>query len=107
MSLNEAKNIQEGLKSKGVEIQLNHNEKTCTRGCSVTVEVHAKEADLPVIKSYLAENFAKSLEGHDVDLEALNAVYDPSQEKAICPACGHEFSTKSPACPDCGLNLGV
>ncbi len=43
MSLNEAKNLQDALKSRGVEIVLNHNEATCARGCAVTVEVLAKE----------------------------------------------------------------
>lgn len=107
MSLNEAKNIQDGLKSRGVDVQLNHNDETCSRGCSVTVEVHAKKTDLPIIKAYLDENFAKSLEGHEVDMKTLNSVFDPAKEKAICPACGFEFSTDSKACPDCGLNLGI
>lgn len=107
MSLNEAKNLQDGLKLKGVDIQLNHNEATCSRGCTVTVEVHALERDLPVIKKHLDENFAKSIEGHEVDMEVLNSTYDPSKASAVCPACGFEFSTKSAACPDCGLNLGI
>ncbi len=49
----------------------------------------------PPSRPTIDESFAKSLEGHDVDLELLNSVFDPSQEKAVCPACGFEFSTSS------------
>lgn len=107
LPLAEAKHIESQLREKGVEARLDHNEATCRRGCTVTVELWAKEADLPAVKQVFDEGFAKLLEGHEVDLALLNQVFDPSKESAQCPACGFEFSTSELSCPDCGLNLGV
>ena len=106
MNLAEAKDLQTSLEKVGVELILNHNESTCTRGCSVTVELHAKESDLPKVNQMYHEKFSKLLEGHDFDPEVLNSVFDASAEKAQCPACGHIFSTTQSECPDCGLNIG-
>ena len=103
MGLNEAKQFQKDCSAKGIELVLNHDDASCTRGCAVTVEVHAKETDLPVVQEIYSSNYMKLLEGHDVDPETLNAVFDPSAESATCPACGHTFSTTNSECPDCGL----
>lgn len=103
LPLMEAKSLQDQLRTHNVDIKLEHNELTCTRGCSVTVELHGKEADLPIISKIYHENFLKLLEGHDVNLEAMNSVYDPSKNVATCPACATEFSTDSSECPECGL----
>lgn len=106
MSLQEAKSFQDQLMKKGVTIQLEHNEKTCTRGCTVTVELLGRQQDLPVIAEVFQSNYAKLLEGHDVNPEVVNSIYDPSKEIALCPACGTDFSTKLTECPECGLVLG-
>ncbi|MBD66304.1 MAG: hypothetical protein CME62_13925 [Halobacteriovoraceae bacterium] len=106
MPLQDAKSLQDQLKARGVEIILNHNDQTCTRGCAVTVEVHGSENDLPVISEIYTQNFQKLAEGHDVNWERMNAVYDPNQAEATCPACGFTFSTSQSECPDCGLVLG-
>ncbi|MAX66684.1 MAG: hypothetical protein QF441_00620 [Bacteriovoracaceae bacterium] len=106
MSLNEAKELKKDCSLQGVEIVLNHNEKTCNRGCSVTVEVHGKESDLGQIQEIFSKKYAKLLEGHDVNLDLLNEVFDPHAEKVTCPACGYSFSPQSSECPDCGLVLG-
>ena len=106
MGLNEAKDLKNKLEARGVELVLNHNDASCTRGCSVTVEVHAKESDLPVIQEVYSQGYMKSLEGLNFDPNVVNSVYDTSQEKAICPACSFEFSTQNKECPDCGLVLG-
>ncbi|MBT4793441.1 MAG: hypothetical protein HON90_17850, partial [Halobacteriovoraceae bacterium] len=104
--LQEAKDLKRECEALGAEVVLNHNDQTCNRGCSVTVEVHTTEKDLPVIQKVYSEKYAKLLAGHDVDFEAMNAVFDPAQENATCPACGHSFSTTDSECPDCGLVLG-
>lgn len=106
LPLQEAKNLQDQLRSKNIELKLEHNEATCTRGCSVTVEVHGLEKDLPQIAQIYQENYLKLLEGHEVDYEAINSVFDPSRSTATCPACSTEFSTKETECPECGLVLG-
>tara|TARA_B100001971_G_scaffold215193_1_gene260087 strand:+ start:173196 stop:173540 length:345 start_codon:yes stop_codon:yes gene_type:complete len=104
--LNEAKLLQDQLKAKGVEVRLEHNEATCTRGCAVTVEFHAKVSDIDIIREVITENFVDSLEGHEVDWKALSSVYDSSQKMATCPACATEFETTNKECPECGLVLG-
>lgn len=105
MPLAEAKTLQDQLKKEGVDIVLNHNDQTCTRGCTVTVEVTGKEADAPLIAKIYHENFKKLTDGLDVNWKALDSVFDPSAEKVTCPACAHEFVPTSSECPDCGLSF--
>src|SRR5690554_4418044 len=107
LPLVEAKALQQQLEKRGVLIRLDHNEATCRRGCTVTVEVWASPGDLSAVRETLDNNFAQMLDGNEVDWERLNQVYDPAKETAICPACGFSFSTQESACPDCGLNLGI
>lgn len=106
MPLTDAKEFQDQLQKKGVEIILNHNEQTCTRGCTVTVEVLGHEKDIEIIAKSYQENYQKLTEGHEVNWEVANSVFDPSAESATCPACGHSFSTSQSECPDCGLVIG-
>lgn len=106
MGLHEAKTFKQELEKLGVELVLNHNEQTCTRGCSITVEILAKESDLSQIQKMYQEKYEKLLEGLDVNVDQMNSVFDTSQSEAICPACGHNFSTSNTECPDCGLVLG-
>ena len=103
MGLNDAKVFQKKLQEVGVELVLNHNEASCTRGCAVTVDLLAKEADIPKVQELYAREFQKSLEGHDINLEQLAAVFDPSAKTVQCPACGFEFEPQNNECPDCGL----
>ncbi len=106
MNLQEAKEFQKELAGREVDIVLNHDDKTCTRGCAVTVEVHGREVDMPMIQKVYSEIYAKLLDGHDINPEQMNAIYDPNQAEALCPACGHRFATGPTECPDCGLGLG-
>ena len=106
MGLQEAKDLQSECRTRDVELVLNHDDKTCSRGCAVTVEIHAKESDLPVIQEVYSAKYKKILEGHDYDPETINSVFDPSAETVTCPACGHIFSPTNSECPDCGLVLG-
>jgi hypothetical protein len=106
MGLNDAKDLKRDCEAQGVELVLNHNDQTCNRGCSVTVEVLAQETDLPIVQKIYSENYQQLLKGHDVNFDIINSVYDTSQDSAVCPACGFKFSTSSSECPDCGLMLG-
>jgi hypothetical protein len=103
MPLVDAKTFQDDLSKDGVEIILNHNEQTCTRGCAVTVEVLGYEKDLELISNKYKENYEQMTQGHDVNWEIANAVFDPNSAEATCPACGFNFSTDKSECPDCGL----
>lgn len=106
MGLQEAKDFQTALKKEGVEVILNHDDETCTRGCAVTVEMLGREEDMEIIQSVYTRSFQKLLEGLEFDPEVINSVYDTSKGEATCPACGHNFSTSKTECPDCGLVLG-
>lgn len=105
IGLEDAKRIERVMSKENVTIFLDHNERTCTRGCSVTVEVKFYEKDLEKIRAYLQDEFRKQVEGLDINFEALNSVYDPAMKEATCPACGAIFSTSEKECPDCGLVL--
>lgn len=109
MSLNEAKALQAKLKDQGIEVFLNHEKKTCTRGCSITVELHAMEEDIPRISEISEEEFRRLGSGHGYNWENLNHIFNPDAKEATCPACNHKFSPvdeKILECPDCGLYMG-
>lgn len=103
LPIEEAKKIQDELKKKSVDIFLDHNPTTCTRGCSVTVEFCCYEKDIQLVAEYFEKNFLDSLDGLNVNFELLNSTYDPNKDNAVCPACGTKFSTSSTECPECGL----
>lgn len=103
MPLTDAKTFQDDLLKDGIEIVLNHNEQTCTRGCSVTVEVLGYEKDLESISKKYQDNYQQLTDGHDVNWEVANSVFDSNAAEATCPACGFLFSTAKSECPDCGL----
>lgn len=100
----EAKRIKSILEDKGVLLRLYNNPQTCTTGsCKPTVEVYALKKDLEVISEFFQKQKDRSFEGLSFDPSLANEVFDPSLEKARCPACGTEFSTQCKECPDCGL----
>lgn len=103
MELVDAKRLKEKLAEMGVAIELGHNSETCTKGCKVTVEVWADQKDIPNIQEVLRSERAKLLDDLDVDPDLANQVFDPSQDSAVCPACGAKFSTELKECPECGL----
>jgi len=103
MDLNEAKYHQIKLKNLGVDIEFKTNGETCTSGCRVTVEMWAKENDQESITSYFKSEQGKHTQGLNLDLNALNSVFDTSMSAVTCQACGMEFSPTEKECPDCGL----
>jgi len=103
MPLEEAKTLQRVLATRGVEVALDHNAHTCTRGCTVTVEVLVAESALPVVQETLKEQYQKLTQGLSVNWELMGEVFDPSRAEATCPACGTQFSTQVAVCPECGL----
>lgn len=103
MPLTEAKSLQDQLKKEGIDIVLNHNEQTCTRGCTVTVEVTGKEDDASKVAEIYHQNFKKLTEGMDINWEAIDSIYDPEASEVTCPACSFKFDPAQGECPDCGL----
>ncbi|MCT4641737.1 MAG: zinc ribbon domain-containing protein [Bacteriovoracaceae bacterium] len=105
MPLEDAKKFQEQMAKNNVELVLDHNEQSCTRGCAVTVEVLAYEKDFEMIAKIYQDNYKKLTEGLQVDWEQALSVFDPSASTVTCPACGHVFKPDGPDCPDCGLTF--
>ena len=101
--LKEAERLRSELAMRGVDIKLMHNSQTCSKGCSINVEVWADPNDLSVIDEVLAAQRERLLAGLTFDAKLLEEVFDPEKEQAICPACGTSFATALHACPDCGL----
>jgi hypothetical protein len=103
MPLDDAKNLQRALATKGVEAVMNHNSQTCTRGCQVTVEVLIPETSLSLVQETLREQYQRLTQGLDIKWDLLGEVFDPSKGEATCPACGTHFQTSAAECPECGL----
>lgn len=103
MELQDAKNHQNGLKAKGVNLTLKVNDHTCTSGCKVTVEVWAEAQDEDAIKSHMQSDYLKHVKGHEPDFAQMTAVFDTGLELVTCQACGFKFAPSATECPDCGL----
>lgn len=103
MVLGEAKSLQRVLAQEGVELVLDHNDQTCSRGCSVTVELLVSEDGLSMVQKVLKDQFERNTKGTKVQWELLDEVFDPGKAEATCPACGTKFETSLKSCPDCGL----
>ncbi len=103
MDLQEAKNHQAHLKSKGIIVNLKTNGHTCTTGCKVTVEVWGFEADAEKLRSHFHSDFLKHVGGHVPNFEHMGEVFDTNAGEVICQACGTKFSPRESECPDCGL----
>ena len=103
MELQDAKNHQFQLRSKGVALELKVNHQTCTSGCKVTVEVWGSGADAEAIQRHFNQDYLKHVKGHEPNLDNLTQVFDPSASEVICQACGSKFVPTVNECPDCGL----
>lgn len=101
--VSEANRIKTELARHEVDIKLAHNPQTCSTGCTPTVEVWAREQDLPKIEVFFREQREKLFAGLKFDPELVNQTFDVEKEEATCPACSTTFSTKLRECPDCGL----
>lgn len=88
---------------EGIKVEKIHNQQTCTKGCSITVEVWADRDDLESIQKIWANDQERNFLGLEFDRELIQQVFDTSKDSAICPACSHEFATSLSECPSCGL----
>jgi hypothetical protein len=104
MDLQEAKNHQHKLKSKGVVIELRMNDQTCmSGGCKVTVEIWGKVIDKEMLLKHFNSDFLKHVMGHEPNFEHLSQIFDPTLSEVMCQACGAKFSPQQTQCPECGL----
>ncbi len=105
----EAKRLRNALADTGVQLELISNPETCKSGggCVATVEVYARTQDVERFKTFLEAERARIMVGLGPNAIHSNEVFDDEKEKAVCPACGTEFSTKATECPDCGLGFGT
>ncbi|MBF0442015.1 MAG: hypothetical protein HQK54_08935 [Oligoflexales bacterium] len=103
--LTKAEKIKGAMRQHGIRLEILLDKEHCGRGCDMRVELWGRAEDIPAIQEIMAKEYANSLDGLEYDPETINQVFDPEKETAICPACGHEFSTKSEECPECGLNF--
>ncbi len=103
--IQDAKRIQAQLKENTVEIFLKHNGETCGTGsCSVRVEMWGLSQDQKQIIQFFKDENERNYAGLDVNPELFNSVFDPTQEKVKCQACGFDFKPTEAECPDCGLS---
>ena len=103
MEIAQAENLRTRLKKREINVQILHNQQTCTSGCKISVEVWAHPKDMGGIVEEFQTERARQLQGLDFDPALLDQVHSQDKEEAICPACGTRFPSTSQECPDCGL----
>ncbi len=103
MELQDAKRIQAELKNSEVNVELRHNDETCTRGCTIRVEMWGEEKNLELFQEFFFKEQARHVEGLEIDPNLINEVFDPTSEEVVCQACGFKFKPAA-QCPDCGLS---
>jgi len=107
MPMREGEILRDRLAGVGVTVALAVNHASCTTGCAPSYEVWVHPEDMPEVRSFMLADRAAKLADLGVDPAALDAVFDPSQAEATCPACGTVFPTTSSECPECGLGFGA
>lgn len=104
IELTEANRLKDLLGEKGVTLDLAYHPDSCgTGGCRPAVEVWVKKEDMSVLEEVMSEEQKKLFSDLTFDPQLVGQVFDPTQEQAICPACGTPFSTSLRECPECGL----
>ena len=105
IEVNEAKRLKEKLSSRGVNIDLIHNDETCKKSYQSKVEVWVNSESMEAVQKMIHEENMHMImsEGVEINHDQLNQVFDSDAETAVCPACGTSFSTKLKECPECGL----
>ncbi|MDD2463296.1 MAG: hypothetical protein PHI97_04810 [Desulfobulbus sp.] len=100
------KELQQYLKKRGVAAQIFKDDGAgCgCRGPEVILQV--REQELQQVMAVLAEEYCQTTGLADHDTQFAGSVFDDQAEDALCPACGHRFSTQENTCPDCGLCFG-
>jgi len=79
---------------------------SCGRGCcGPEVLLQIRQQDLQKAAVILEEEHIRTTSGADTAVVHAEAVFNPEEAHAICPACGHEFTPDGPNCPDCGLQF--
>ncbi len=101
----EAEQFKSLMAKSSIEVALVHNASTCSKGCSIQLEIWAHPDDLPAIQETLTTNKIKSFEDQHYNPDLLDAVFDPEAEIATCPACATSFKTSHAECPECGLRF--
>ncbi len=102
LGLEEAKRLVHKAKESGLNLTLEYNDRSCQRGCAVTVELWTSEDDFHAISKMMNEDFKTHARGV-VDWEQTQTVVDVTKSEATCPACGCKFNPQNLECPDCGL----
>lgn len=105
IEINEAKRLKEKLLTRGIDIDLIHNDETCKKSYQTRIEVWVTLESIAEVQKMIQDENMDLLisEGVEINHDQLNQIFDPDAETTVCPACGTTFSTKLKECPDCGL----
>ena len=104
-SLGDMKHLQGLLAAHNIPSLLMGGKGSCGQGCCGGGDLYlqVKMADGEEAMKVLAEEFKRTTALDSHDLSNVHAVFDSGAENTTCPACGVTFSTRTSACPDCGL----
>lgn len=99
------KNLKAALEKAGVPAVVGRGE-DCRSGCCGGPEVllQVRYEDAERAEQVLQQEHERTT-GMDVATVDGDIVFDPEAAKAVCPACGHQFSPDGPDCPECGLQF--
>jgi hypothetical protein len=102
-SVPQIKELQAYLLRRGIpSLAVKESAGSCgCRGAELLLQV--REPDLGDALTALEQEHRQSTALSDHDVCFTDEVFNPEEPEAVCPACGHRFSTSSAICPDCGL----
>lgn len=105
-SLAEMKHLAALLAAERIGTLVAGDDSSCGKGCCSVFFLQTRREEAQDALEILAHDFRKKTGLDHHDTSHADAVFDPSAELAVCPACGHGFSPADTTCPDCGLCLG-
>ena len=105
--LAEMRHLSDLLNSENIGTLLAGDDKTCGQGCCPSVYNLLVKREDGMDALHIVEEEHKRVTGL-AHHETANgdAVFNPHENEAQCPACGHSFPTTQTECPDCGLSFG-
>jgi len=96
--------IEHLLQAERIPTRLVGDEASCGQGCcSGTFYLQVRRSDAMEALQVLEDEHRRSTALDHHDLTHADSVFDPEAGEAVCPACGHNFSTDTTECPECGL----
>jgi ribosomal protein L37E len=105
--LADMRHLSDLLKGENIGTLLAGDDNSCSKSCCPSVYDLLVKREDGMDALHIVEDEHKRVTGLAQHENANgDTVFNPHENEAQCPACGHSFPTTKTTCPDCGLSFG-